>query len=90
MLPSVVEVYRQQLGRKGAKDKMEQRLIAQRLATAIKREIDTKSDKRINHATLATSYALHVALEAIATELEVDKVWFKRECGVGQPLAYFI
>ena len=64
--------------------------IARSLASAIKSAIESKVDKRITHATLATSLSLHITLEAIATDLEVDKSWFKQECGVGQPLAYFI
>jgi hypothetical protein len=64
--------------------------IAESLAAAIKRDIEAKSDKNITHATFATSYALHIALEAIAKDLEVDKTWFKIQCGIGQPLAYFV
>lgn len=64
--------------------------IARSLAAEIKSQLAARVNNRISHATLATSLSLHIALEAIATTLEVDKTWFKQECGVGQPLAYFI
>lgn len=64
--------------------------IAKRLAAKIRDRINAASDKKISHATLATSLALHITLEAIADELGIDKAWFKKECGVGQPLAYFV
>jgi hypothetical protein len=64
--------------------------IAIKIAKAIRLAIDAKASERVSKAQLTTSYALHVALEAIAVSLEVDKRWFKDECGVGQPLAYFV
>jgi len=65
--------------------------IAQLIAMQIKEDIAKQtSNGKIKHSTLAISFALHIALESIATTLEVDKTWFKRECGVGQPLAYFV
>ncbi len=67
--------------------------IARSLAKAIREAIDSKStglSGKVPKATLSTSFALHIALEAVAKDLEVDPKWFKTECGVGQPLAYFI
>ncbi len=65
--------------------------IARLIAMQIKEDIAKQTaDGKIKHATLATSLSLHIALEAIAKVVEVDKTWFKQECGIGQPLAYFI
>ncbi len=61
------------------------------IAEAIKSGIKKRTDGgQITHAIFATSLTLHVALEAIALELNVDVSEFKAACGVGQPLAYFI
>lgn len=64
--------------------------IADSIAKAIYNAIENKTDKRITHSTFAVSFQLHVALEAIAKELNINVADFKRDCGVGQPLAYFI
>lgn len=67
--------------------------IASNLAKAIREAIDSRTtgnSGKVPKATLATSFALHIALEAVAIELNVDPKKFKIECGVGQPLAYFI
>lgn len=66
--------------------------VAFTLANSIRIALDTATlnNKRIPRASLTTSYALHIALEAIAQQLDVDTKQFKKDCGVGQPLAYFI
>ncbi len=65
--------------------------LAFTLANSIKEGIDTATaDKRVSKASIHTSYALHIALEAIAHQLDVDPKQFKKDCGVGQPLAYFV
>ena len=64
--------------------------ISKLIAESIRQAIEAKSDARISKATLTTSLALHIALEATADALGVDQQQFKRDCGVGQPLAYFV
>ena len=63
---------------------------AKLLAEKVKNAIAANTDNKITHNNFVLSYQLHIALEAIAVGLEVDKAWFKKECGIGQPLAYFI
>jgi hypothetical protein len=70
-----------------------EQLVAKRISLAISKAIHDRTPKeqqKITNSSLCVSYALHLALEAIATELEVDKEKFKIACGVGQPLAYFV
>jgi hypothetical protein len=65
--------------------------IAVGIAASIRKELAARTeDGKVRMATLTTSLALHIAIEATATALEVDKQWFKQQCGVGQPLAYFV
>jgi hypothetical protein len=61
------------------------------LARAIKEATEAATaDGKINISTLHVSFAAHVILDAVAKALEVEKQQFKKDCGYGQPLAYFI
>ncbi len=75
------------LNSKGATKAEIARLVAMQIKEDVKK---ATADGKISHATIATGYGLHIALESIATILQVDKTWFKQECGIGQPMAYFI
>lgn len=69
---------------------MTNREAATKIAASIKKAIEEKTGPKLSGSTIRVSYPLHIALEATAAALEVDKTWFKIECGVGQPLAYFV
>lgn len=65
--------------------------LARHIAARIKADIEVATkDGKVSKSTITTSYALHISMEATARALEVDPAWFKKECGVGQPLAYFV